>query len=157
VSRPGLDEYWCEMLPLVASRATCPRRAVGAVLVDKDGRLVSTGYNGVAPGMVHCIDSPCPGHPGMDGLGGPRESCEALHAEANAVAQAFGSNRAPHTLYCSLTPCFACAKLLLACGVSQVVALQAYAHDDAGPRLIQKAGGQVYIWDAESKMRRRHA
>lgn len=148
MNRPGLDEYWLAMIPLIATRATCPRRAVGAVLVDEYGKLVSTGYNGTAHNLPHCFDQHCPGHPDDNGR---RDKCEALHAEANAVAQAFGSNRKPQTLYCSLTPCFSCAKLLLTCGVCRVVALQVYAHDDAGPILMRKAGVKIWLWDQNKK------
>jgi dCMP deaminase len=143
--RPSLDEYWLSMLPLVASRGTCPRRQVGAVLTDIDGRLVSTGYNGNAPGAPHCIDTPCPGSP-LSCPPGLRDACEALHAEANALVQSRGSRRLPHTLYCGLTPCFPCAKLLLAEGVREVVAGALYAHDHSGPRLLNKHGVMVWVW-----------
>jgi dCMP deaminase len=141
--RPSLDEYWLSMVPLVAARCTCPRRQVGAILVDAKGQLVSTGYNGNPSGLGHCVDIPCPGAPS---LGGQRSDCQALHAEANAVAQAMGSRRAPWTLYCALTPCHDCSKLLLAVGVREIVALERYAHDDRGPRLLNKAGVGVWVW-----------
>ena len=142
--RPSLDEYYAAMIPLIASRGTCPRRKVGAVLVDERGRLVSCGYNGPAAGRPHCDDSPCPGAPGQNGA---RDACVALHAEANAVMQAADSRRRAWTLYCTLTPCFPCAKLMLAAGVREVVALQAYAHDDTGPRLLVSAGVPVWIFN----------
>jgi len=148
MERPDIDQYWMSMLALVASRGTCPRRQVGAILVDCHGRLVSTGYNGTAAGMAHCVDAPCPGSPA---LGGQRDDCEALHAESNAVAQALGSGRAPYTLYCGLTPCFPCAKLLQAVGVRQVVAAAAYAHDDRGPALLVKGGAHVWVWNGRAK------
>ena len=140
--RPNLDSYWLSMLPLVAARATCPRRAVGAILTDKDGCLVSTGYNGNSPGAPHCLDIPCSGSPVLSGF---RDDCEALHAESNVIAQALGSRRAPYTLYCSVTPCFPCAKLLLACGVRRVVALEYYMHDDRGPVLLKQNGVEVIV------------
>ena len=141
--RPNLDQYWLSMLPLIASRATCPRRAVGAVLTDKDGRLVASAYNGVASGLQHCTDIPCAGAPA---LGGERSKCEAIHAEASVLMQAYGSRRLPHTLYCSLTPCFSCSKLLLAAGVQEVVAAELYKHEDTGPKLLNKAGILVWVW-----------
>ena len=141
--RPSLDEYWLSMLPLVASRAACPRRSVGAILVDKDGRLVASGYNGTASGLPHCSDIPCPG---SLAIGGARDECQALYAEPTALMQAFGSRRAPWALYCGLTPCFACSKLLLAAGIREIVAAEMYAHDDRGPKLLNKAGGLVWVW-----------
>ena len=142
--RPLLDEYFLAMLPLVASRGTCPRRQVACILTDQDGRLVSTGYNGSAPGMGHCTeDDACAGHPAF---GGTREQCLATHAELNAVLQSLGSRRQPFTAYCSLTPCKACAQALLGCGVKQVVALALYQHGTDGPRLLNKAGVTVWVW-----------
>ena len=142
MTRPSLDSYWLSMLPLVAARATCPRRAVGAILTDVNGRMVSTGYNGTAASASHCLDTPCQGAPILNGK---RENCIALHAEANVVAQALGSRREPYTLYCSVTPCFNCAKLLLAVGVKRVVALERYAHDDAGPVLLEQNNVTVIV------------
>ena len=142
MSRPSIDAYYLAMVPLIASRATCPRRSVGAILTDIDGRLIATGYNGSAPGAVHCMDQPCPGSPL---LGGNRESCKSLHAELNALLQAADSRRRPHTLYCTLTPCFPCAKALLCAGVQRVVAMLQYAHDDAGPKFLVRNGVEVVI------------
>ena len=146
--RPDIDTYWSAMVPLVAARATCPRRAVGAILTDIDGRLVSTGYNGNAPGAAHCIDEPCPGSPV---LGGERSACEAVHAEMNALLQATGSLRRGHTLYCSLTPCFPCAKAMLTAGVKRVVALERYTHDDSGPEYLRRQGVEVVVLSEAAK------
>ena len=143
--RPSLDDYYIAMLPLVASRGTCPRRQVGCILTDAKGRLVATAYNGNASGLRHCIDSPCPGAPS---LGGTRIDCEAVHAELAAILQATASRRAPHTAYCSLTPCRACATALISAGVSRVVALEAYKYDTTGLALLQKAGVTLEIRSA---------
>ncbi|KKL73139.1 hypothetical protein LCGC14_2077890 [marine sediment metagenome] len=53
MSRPDWDLYFIRIAKEVASRSTCPRAAVGAVIV-KDNKIISTGYNGAAPGMPHC-------------------------------------------------------------------------------------------------------
>jgi dCMP deaminase len=140
MARPSLDEYYLAMLPLVASRGTCPRRQVAAILVDDKGRLVSTGYNGPPAGMPHCTEHPCPG-----AGDGPREDCEAVHAESNAILQAQASRRTPHTLYCSTTPCFNCAKLLVSAGISRVVAESRYRHDDRGASLLARAQVLLYF------------
>jgi dCMP deaminase len=142
MSRPSIDAYWSAMIPLVAARATCPRRSVGAILVDDKGQIVSSAYNGNPAGAAHCIDEPCAGSPIVNGL---RDDCAAIHAESNAVAQALGSRRTPCTLYCSVTPCFQCAKLLLAIGVRRVVALECYKHDDRGPAFLTRNGIEVVV------------
>ena len=139
--RPNIDSYYLAMLPLIASRATCPRRQVAAILVDERGKLVSIGYNGVPAGLPHCIDTPCAG---ADDASGNTSRCIAIHAEVNAMLQAQASRRRPHTLFCSTTPCFNCAKMLIAEGVRRVVALSAYA-DERGLALLNQAGVQVDV------------
>ena len=134
-SRLSIDSYYLAMLPLIASRATCPRRRVAAILVDSTGRLVSIGYNGVPAGMPHCIDHPCPG---ATDKSGNTTRCIAIHAEVNALSQARASRRLPYTLYCSTTPCFECAKMLITDGIQRVVATSAYTNTD-GVDLLHQA------------------
>jgi deoxycytidylate deaminase len=141
MSRSSLDNYYLAMLPLVASRATCPRRRVAAILVDDRGKLVAIGYNGVPSGMPHCIDTPCPGAADKSG---DTARCIAIHAEQNALSQARASRRQPHTLYCSTTPCFDCAKLLITEGVHRVVAASPYP-DQRGLDLLVQAGVDVDV------------
>ena len=57
-NRPTVDEYFMQMAHLVATRSTCLRRSVGAVIV-KDKRVLSTGYNGAPKGMKHCDETGC--------------------------------------------------------------------------------------------------
>ena len=146
MSRPPLDEYYLSLLPLVASRATCPRRKVAAILVDASGKLVSIGYNGVPSGMPHCIDEPCAG--ALDPSGDTRR-CIAIHAEINAVSQARASLRKPHTLYCSTTPCFECAKVLVTEGIKRVVAASRYTNT-AGVDLLRQAGVTMCVEDGHA-------
>ena len=141
MKRPSLDEYYLSMLPLIASRATCPRRQVAAILVDAGGKLVSIGYNGPPGGMPHCIDTPCPG--ALD-QSGDTSRCIAVHAEVNAILQAQSSRRMPHVLYCSTTPCFNCAKMLITEGVKRVVAAGDYPNQ-LGVELLHRAGVTVDV------------
>jgi len=141
MSRPSIDEYYLSMLPLVASRATCPRRQVGAILVDVNGKLVSTGYNGPPSGLPHCVDTPCPGAADQSG---DTTRCIAIHAEVNALSQARASRRSPHTLYCSTTPCFECAKMLITEGIQRVVTTSVYTNTD-GVDLLYQAGAVVDV------------
>ncbi len=80
MSRPDWDLYFIRIAKEVASRSTCPRAAVGAVIV-KNNRILSTGYNGAAPGMPHCTDEGCiikEGH-----------CVTAEHAEISAMSDAW--------------------------------------------------------------------
>jgi len=79
MSRPDWDLYFIRIAKEVASRSTCPRAAVGAVIV-KDNKIISTGYNGVVSGRPHCEDIGCIMEDGH---------CQkAVHAEINAIIQA---------------------------------------------------------------------
>ncbi|KKM77674.1 hypothetical protein LCGC14_1367660 [marine sediment metagenome] len=53
--RISWDEYFFKIAELVATRATCPRKSVGSVLV-KDKKIIGTGYNGAKSGEPHCLD-----------------------------------------------------------------------------------------------------
>jgi len=79
VGRPTWNQYFAELATLTAARSTCPRASVGCVLV-KDNRVVSTGYNGSAPGMPHCTDVGC--------FTEHNHCIRTIHAEVNAIAQA---------------------------------------------------------------------
>jgi len=120
--RPNRDEYFAAMLRLVAVRSTCVRRAVGAILVDADGRILSTGHNGVPPKFPHCTETPCPG--AKDPSGDTRH-CLAIHAEMNALIQCWRRDLA-HTLYVSTSPCFNCAKAIATTPIKRIVCLELY-------------------------------
>lgn len=145
MSRPSIDDYYIAMLPLVATRATCPRRAVAAILIDDAGKLVAIGYNGVPSGMSHCVDIPCHG---VTDPSGNTSRCIAIHAEMNALSQARASYRKPHTLYCSTTPCFTCAKMLITEGVKRVVTVSEYPNQSGAELLIQ-AGVRLEVANAK--------
>jgi dCMP deaminase len=116
MQRPAWETYFLQIAHLVATRATCDRKHVGAVLVNERKRIVSTGYNGVPAGVPHCDEV---GHTlaEIDG----RDSCIAtLHAESNALDDA-GRMARGCTLYTTVIPCFECAKRIVNSGVVRVV------------------------------------
>ena len=116
MTRPSWDEYFLEIAYVIAKRATCDRKHVGAVLVDKRHRIVSTGYNGSAGGLPHCDDV---GHElkEIDG----RPSCiRTLHAESNVLDDA-GRRSRGGTLYVTVIPCYDCAKRIVNAGITRVV------------------------------------
>jgi dCMP deaminase len=138
--RPTHDEYFLKMLNLVASRATCGRRQVGAIIVSADHQILSTGYNGVPRGLVHCIDQPCPG---INDRKGDTSRCEAVHAELNAILQCYRLDLA-HTIYISCTPCFACAKMIANTPIKHIVAWKFYP-DLNGQLILDRVGITVDI------------
>lgn len=126
---------------VVAQRASCPRRHVGAVLV-LDHRIISTGYNGAPRGAVHCTEIGCKLMQ-VDG----RESCQrAIHAEVNAVLNV---GRVPGaTLYVTAHPCDRCAAFLIQSGVIRVVWADDYPALTAAS-MLRAAGIQVDKLGAE--------
>lgn len=112
-TRPSWDEYFMGLAHRVATRATCPRAAVGAVIV-KDNRILGTGYNGSPSGTAHCIDEGC--------IMSRNHCIRTIHAEVNAILDALqrGSVRGA-TLYCTHYPCANCAKLIKQVGIIKVV------------------------------------
>lgn len=111
--RASWDEYFMSIAMVVASRSTCPRKYVGAVLV-RDRIILSTGYNGSIRGMPHCSDV---GHMMQDG------HCVAtIHAEANAIIQAArtGANIDQATCYVTASPCWNCFKQLANAGIRRI-------------------------------------
>lgn len=123
MSRPDIDNYFISMAVLASSRATCSRRKVGAILVNSRMHVISTGYNGVASGMTHCIEKRCPGADAASGTG--LEMCEAIHAEQNALLQCNDVHEI-YAAYVTTSPCVTCTKLLLNTGCRKIVFLQEY-------------------------------
>ena len=121
-TRPSWDAYFMDIARAVATRATCLRRRVGAILV-RDKRILATGYNGAPSGIVHCREVGCL----RERLGVPtgekHEMCRGSHAEQNVLAQAarYGIAVEGAALYCTNEPCVICTKLLINAGISEIV------------------------------------
>lgn len=111
-TRATWDEYFLRMAYLAATRATCDRKHVGALIVDPYHRVVSTGYNGAPSGMPSCDEV---GHEIVDG-----HCVRSLHAESNAIDYA-GRSAIGCTLYVTVTPCYDCAKRIVNAGISHVL------------------------------------
>lgn len=127
--RPSRDETWLRVAEIIAQRGTCPRRQVGCVIVDIHGRVMATGYNGVASGRPHCSEGePCPGahFPSGQGL----DKCEAIHAEQNACLLLSDPWKVD-TVYTTASPCLSCVKLLLGTSAKRIVCRELYPHPDA--------------------------
>jgi len=144
-SRPSWHEYFMAIAELVASRSTCLRRRVGAVLV-KDHRILATGYNGAPSGIKHCLEVGCLREKLNVPSGQRHELCRGLHAEQNVLIQAayHGISVADSTLYCTNLPCIICTKMLINAGIKVIYFKEGYADElsrdmleEAGVRLIQ--------------------
>lgn len=146
MSKRSFDEIYMELAENLAPRSHCVKAKVGAVLT-KDTRIISLGYNGPPAGTHNCDEVwPADGCP-RDSKG----SCSlALHAEQNAILYAAKSNISIEgsTLYVTLSPCIACARVIFTIGIKKVFYLNSYADfkglaTDEGVEFLKKFGVEV--------------
>lgn len=139
--RPDWDSYFMQIARAVASRSTCDRAHVGAVLV-RDKRILATGFNGSPKGLDHCEEV---GHLMIDG-----HCVRTIHAETNAIIQAaihgVSSNEA--TCYVTHYPCIHCTKTLINAGVKKVVYELGYRIDENAKAFYEQAGVEVVKFEA---------
>ena len=140
MERPSWDEYFMKKALLTAERSTCRRHHVGSIVV-RDKRELIGGYNGAPSGFEDCLELGCL----RDELGIPsgekRETCRAVHAEENCVAQAtlHRVSLAGATVYCTHPPCRTCARLLVQARISEFVTFGTY-DDDRFSEIFETAG-----------------
>ncbi|MFM8433012.1 MAG: deoxycytidylate deaminase [Bacteroidota bacterium] len=146
MTSPSFDEIYMDLARNLARKSHCVKIHVGAVLT-KDTRIVSLGYNGPPAGTHNCDqewpDTGCP----RDSKG----SCSlALHAEQNAILYASKNNVAIDgcTLYVTLSPCLACARIIYTMGIRKVIYLESYAQfkglpTDEGVDFLRRFGVTV--------------
>lgn len=118
--RPDWNEYFLLMAKLAATRSTCLAFPVGAVIV-KDRQVLATGYNGSPSGSAHCTSQGyC--YDGVHNCAESKLPSRAVHAEANAIAQAARHGIATDgaTIYVTLEPCLSCLKLIISAGIREV-------------------------------------
>jgi dCMP deaminase len=112
--RVSWDEYFMNIAREVATRSTCARKHVGAVIV-RDRTILSTGYNGSVRGLPHCDEV---GHMMEDG-----HCVRTIHAEANAIIQAAknGTRIDGAGIYVTASPCWHCFKTIANAGLTRIV------------------------------------
>jgi len=144
--KPRFDDIFMELAVNLAKRSHCIKAQVGAVLT-KDTRIISIGYNGPPAGTHNCDEE-------FPAVGCPRDSkgsCSlALHAEQNAILYAAknGSAIEGATIYVTLSPCIACARIIYSMKISRVLYLHSYAEykgigSDEGVDFLTKFGVEV--------------
>jgi len=111
----------------VSTLSHCKRSQVGAIL-EKDGNVISMGYNGTPSGMDNCCEDE-----------DNKTKSSVLHAEMNAIIKAAktGNSVQDSTLYVTLSPCIECSKYILQSGIKRVVYLQEY-RDMSGVELLNQ-------------------
>ena len=111
--RVSWEKYFMNIATEVASRSTCHRKMVGAVIV-RDKSILSTGYNGSLRGLPHC-----------DEVGHEMENdhcVRTVHAEANAIVQAarHGVRIQDAEIFVTASPCYNCFKMIANSGIKTI-------------------------------------
>jgi len=119
-SRPSWDEYFMLMAIAAATRSSCPRAKVGAILA-KDRRPIGSGYSGAPPETPNCLEAGC------KVIGG--HCLRTVHGELNAVLYATRDAEGA-VLYCTHKPCIHCTNDLIAAGISEIIYLIPYRAED---------------------------
>jgi dCMP deaminase len=149
--RPSWDEYFMNIARAVGERATCDRGRTGCVIV-KDKHIISTGYVGAPAGCKSCDDI---GHEMSTVLhddGTQSKHCvRTTHNEQNAICQAarMGVSTEGSTLYCMMTPCYTCAKLIINAGIKRVVAEKDYHAGERSKEIFKEAGVKYELLNDE--------
>jgi dCMP deaminase len=140
--RPSWDEYFMQITFQVARRSTCPRAAVGAVIV-RDKRILTTGYNGAPANLSHCTEAGC--------LMDNGHCVRTLHAEQNAIIQGalHGVDVSHSTIYVTHQPCLVCAKMIINAGIERVVYAGQYP-DEIAQGFLVEAGVELASFERPS-------
>lgn len=127
-------EYLMEAAKLAARRSTCNRLQVGAIL-ERDGRVIVSGYNGAPAGFPHCSPDICR----ME-----KPCTRTVHAEANCLcfAARHGIPTEGTTMWTTDSPCATCAQLIINAGIKYVVYLREY-RDKTPLVLLETAGVSI--------------
>lgn len=167
--RISWEEYFVGIVNSIAKRGTCDRGQSGAIIV-KDNQIISTGYVGSAAGDDHCDDV---GHkyeyrvkphwldktttqltnPQLSWYIKPidysQHCIRTIHAEQNAICAAakHGHSINGATIYCSMTPCHSCCRMIINSGIIKVVALKEYQASALSKEIFKKCGVELIVLD----------
>lgn len=136
------DEYFMGVAILASQRSKDPSTQVGACIIDRDKRILSTGYNGFPHG---CSDDEFPWN--RDESRGDTKYQYVVHAELNAILNASGKSLSGATVYVGLFPCHECAKAIIQSGIKEVIYLCDKYHDTSSvvaSRKMLDAAGVTY-------------
>ncbi len=145
--RPTWDEYFMNLVKEIGKRGTCDRGRSGCVIV-KDKRIMTTGYVGSPVGIKHCDEIGHELKTTMHEDGTTSKHCvRTTHAEQNAICQAarYGIPIYRATLYCTMEPCYVCAKMIINAGIERVVCEKRYHGAKETRRVFKEAGVKLRV------------
>lgn len=139
--RPSWDEYFIRISDMIGLRGSCDRGRSGCV-ITRNNRLVAAGYVGSPIGLPHCDEVGHEMHTVIHEDGSQSKHCiRTTHAEQNAICEAarMGVALDGSTLYCKMTPCYACAKMIINAGIVRVVCAQDYHTGQRSKEIFKEA------------------
>ena len=147
MNRKSWDEYFLEILNAARNRATCDRGMSGCVIV-KNNHILATGYVGSPSGIDHCSDV---GHEFVESYEKDAATNEivlkkhcvrTVHAEQNAICQAakLGIAIEGAKIYCTMFPCYVCAKMIVNVGIKEVIAEYDYQSSNRSKQIFETVG-----------------
>ena len=137
MKRPSREDILMDVAKVFSRRGTCPRGVVG-VVIEKEGRIISTGYVSSAPGDPHCEDVGCL-------VITPEEGCtRTIHAELAAICFAAKNGVSVNgaTMITTLAPCLNCSKAIFNSGIRKLTYLENY-RDSRGIEFLRRRGVEV--------------
>lgn len=109
---PNWDKRFIDLAEHIANWSKDPSRKIGAIIVDKDNRIISTGYNGFAKGIEDTQER-------LENKDIKRSLM--IHAEENAILHA-RQNLSDCKIYIyGYCCCVHCASLLIQTGIKEVI------------------------------------
>lgn len=147
--RPSWDEYFMEIAKVVGKRATCNRGRSGCVIV-RDRQILVTGYVGSPAGLPHCDDVGHKMQTVIHNDGRQTQHCvRTAHAEQNAILQAakVGAKIEGATLYCKMTPCAVCARMIINAGIKKVICEKRYHAGEESEEMFRRVGIGLIFFD----------
>ncbi|CAM4000854.1 dCMP deaminase family protein [Cohnella lubricantis] len=148
--RKDWDTYFMDIAFMVSTRSRCPRRHVGAVLVQGK-KLLGTAYNGAPMGVPDCSEAGCmiveeyePAVRGDDSTMLKKQRCiRTIHAEQNLLLFTDRIDREGSTVYVTDQPCWTCANMLANSGIREIVYHRRYPKDyEKVEQLMEQRGIQ---------------
>lgn len=142
-------QYFMKIAELSATRSTCIRRKIGAVIVDSENRVISTGYNGIPSKLKHCEERGCLREKLKVPSAQRIEICRAMHAEQNAIIYA-RRDLIECSIYVTHMPCFTCAKMIISAGICKIYYRDSYPDEFTG-QFLKEAGITILQVSEEEK------
>ncbi len=148
--RISWDEYFLNLVEVIGTRGTCDRGRSGCVII-KNKRIVSTGYVGSPVNTAHCDDVGHEIHIVTENGKESQHCIRTTHAEQNAIVNAarFGTALDGATLYCHMTPCYICAKMIINAGIKRVVCIKDYHKGGRSKEIFKEADVEYELGNDE--------